>query len=147
MAAPVDSAPAGDLPAWCPALRDVALLVHARDRFARIIGQPREGNYLETTLPLPGWGDCSFYGARTYVCDSQSSPGADAATLAFAKILSEVKECLQDGWAEDASLASPGYAVIRENRQAASITLNTDQTDKNKHVVRLILLLRSRGPN
>lgn len=147
MAAPVHTAPAGELPAWCPALRDVALLVHARDRFARIIGQPREGNYFETSLPLPGWADCSFYGARTYVCDSQPLPGADAATLAFAKTLGEVKECLRDSWAEDASLASPGYAVIRESRQAASITLNTDQTDKNEHVVRLILFLRSRGPN
>jgi hypothetical protein len=33
--------------------------------------------------------------------------------------------------------------VIRDSRQVASITINTDQTDKSEHVVRLILFLRS----
>jgi hypothetical protein len=57
--------------------------------------------------------------------------------------VNEVKSCLRDGWAEDPSRASPGYAVIRDGRQVASITMNTDQTDENEHVVRLILFLRS----
>ena len=43
----------------------------AKDKFDSIIGKPREGSFLETTLPLPGWADCSFYGTRTYTCDSR----------------------------------------------------------------------------
>src|SRR5262249_17764968 len=112
--------------------------------FASIIGQPREGNYFETTLPLPGWADCSFYGRRTYVCDSQPVATADDAARRFAKTLDDIKSCLRDDWAEDPGSASPGYAVIRDNRQVASITINTDRTDKNEHVVRLILFLRGR---
>jgi hypothetical protein len=144
MAAPVHAAPAGEPAAWCPALRDVAALVRATDRFASIIGRPREGNYFETTLPLPGWGDCSFYGRRTYVCDSLPLATADDAAGAFAKTLDDVKGCLREGWAEDPNSASPGYAVIRDDRRAASITINTDHTDRNDHVVRLIVFLRSR---
>jgi hypothetical protein len=144
MAAPFHAAPAEELPTYCPALRDVAALVRAKDRFASIIGRPREGNFLETTLALPGWADCSFYGTRTYTCDSRPLASADDAVLAFAKILGEVKTCLRDGWAEDLNRASPGYAAIHDNRQVASITINTDQTDKNEHLVRLILFLRSR---
>jgi hypothetical protein len=144
MVAPLHAARAEGLPAYCPVLRDVTALVRAKDRFASIIGRPREGNYFETTVSLPGWADCSFYGPRTYVCDSQPLPGADAAAIAFAKTVNEVKDCLLASWAEDASRASPGYAVLRDNRQAASITINTDWTDKNEHVVRLILFLRSR---
>jgi hypothetical protein len=142
--APLHAARAEELPAYCPALRDVAALVRAKDRFASIIGRPREGNYFETTVSLPGWAECSFYGMRTYVCDSQPLLGADAAAIAFTKAVNEVKDCLLAGWAEDASRASPGYVVLRDNRQAASITINTDRTDKNEHVVRLILFLRSR---
>jgi hypothetical protein len=143
-AVPLHTAPAGEPPAWCPALRDVAALVRAKGRFAVIIGRPREGNYFETTLPLPGWGDCSLYGRRTYVCDSQPLATADDAAGAFAKTVDDVKDCLRDGWAEDPNSASPDYAVIRDGRQTASITINTDQTDKNDHVVRLILFLRGR---
>jgi hypothetical protein len=135
---------ADDGPAYCPALREVAALVRAKDRFASIIGRPREGNFLETTLPLPGWADCSFYGTRTYACDSQPLDTADDAERAFAKVLGEVTSCLRDGWAEDQSRASPGYAVVHDDRQVASITINTDQTDKKDHVVRLILFLRTR---
>jgi hypothetical protein len=144
MAAPVDAAPAGEPATWCPTLRDVAALVRARDRFATIIGRPREGNYFETALPLPDWGDCSFYGRRTYVCDSRPLATADDAAGAFAKTVDDVKDCLRDAWAEDAGVASPGYAVIRDSRQVASITINTDQTGRNEHVVRLILFLRGR---
>jgi hypothetical protein len=144
MVAPLHSARAEELPAYCPALRDVTALVRAKDRFASIIGRPREGSYLETTVSLPGWADCAFYGARTYVCDSQPLPDADATALAFVRTVNEVKSCLREGWSEDASRASPGYAVIRDDRQVASITINTDRTDKNEYVVRLILFLRGR---
>ena len=64
MAPPVRAAPAGEPAAWCPALRDIAMLVRASDRFTSVIGRPREGNYFETTLPPPDWGDCSFYDLR-----------------------------------------------------------------------------------
>jgi hypothetical protein len=101
------------------------------------------GQLLRHDLPLPGWADCSFYGARTYVCDSQRISGVEAAALVHARTVDDVKTCLRDGWTEDASRASSGYAVIRGDRQAASITINTDQTEKNEHVVRLILFLRS----
>ena len=129
--------------AYCPALTRVAALVNTKERFASVIGRPREGNYLETTLPLPGWGDCSFYGTRTYTCDSLPFATAGEAERAFATTLEDVKECLRGSWAEDESRASPGYAVLRDARQVASITINTDQTETSQHVVRLILFLRS----
>ena len=65
------------------------------------------------------------------------------AERAFATTLEDVKECLRGSWAEDESRASPGYAVLRDARQVASITINTDQTETSQHVVRLILFLRS----
>jgi len=129
--------------AYCPALTQIAALVSTKERFASIIGQPREGNFLETTLPLPGWGDCSFYGTRTYTCDSLPFATAADAERGFATKLEEVKECLRTGWAEDQSRASPGYAVLHDDRQIASITINTDQTERNEHIVRLIMFLRS----
>ena len=63
---------------------------------------------------------------------------------AFAKTIGEVKACLRDGWAEDESRASPGYVVLRDHRQVASITINTAEAEKGEHIVRLILFLRSR---
>jgi hypothetical protein len=106
--------------AYCPALARVAGLVHTQDRFASIIGKPREGNFLETTLPAT----------------------ADDAERAFARTLGEVKSCLR--WADDQSRGSHGYAVVHDDRQFASITIKTDKAEKNEHVVRLILFLRSR---
>jgi hypothetical protein len=141
---PLQSAWAQESVSYCPALRDVAALVQAKDRFNSIIGKPREGSFLETTLPLPGWADCSFYGTRTYTCDSRPLDTATEAERAFERTLGEVKLCLREGWAEDASRASPGYAVVRDQRQVASITVNTDRIENDRYVVRLILFLRSR---
>ena len=141
--AQIPAADADDAPTYCPALTHVTALVNTKERFASIIGQSREGNFRETTLPLPGWGDCSFYGTRTYTCDSLPFKTASEAERAFATTLDEVKGCLRGSWAEDQSRASPGYAVLHDARQVASITINTDQTEKNEHVVRLILFLRS----
>jgi hypothetical protein len=144
VAVPLQSARAEELPSYCPALRDVAALVEAKDRFKSIIGKPREGSFLETTLPLPGWSDCSFYGTRTYTCDSLPLDTAVEAERAFERTLGEVKGCLREGWAEDASRASPGYAVVRNGRQIASVTINTDRIENDRYAVRLILFLRSR---
>jgi hypothetical protein len=133
-----------EVPAYCAELKQVAALVLAKDKFASIIGRPREGNFLEAKVTLPGWDDCSFYGTRTYTCDSHGFKTADEGEQAHAKALGEVKSCLRVGWSEDKSQASPGYVVLHDQRQVASITINTDQTDKGEHIVRLILLLRSR---
>jgi hypothetical protein len=141
---PLQGARAEELPSYCPALREVTALVQAKERFKSIIGKPREGSFLETTLPLPGWADCSFYGARTYTCDSHPIDTTTEAGRAFERTLGEVKGCLREGWTEDASRASPGYAVVRDDRQIASITINTDRIDTDRYVVRLILFLRSR---
>ncbi len=129
---------------YCPALTQIAALLNDKERFASIIGEPRQGNYLETKLALPGWADCAFYGRRTYTCDSLPFATAQEAERAFARTLDEVKNCLRDTWSEEPSRASPGYAVLHHERPAASITINTDQTEKSEYVVRLILFLRGR---
>jgi hypothetical protein len=144
VAVPLQSARAQELPSYCPALREVTALVQAKDRFNSIIGKPREGSFSETRLPLPDWADCSFYGARTYTCDSRPLDTAAEAERALERTLGEVKSCLSEGWAEDRSRASPGYAVVRDQRQIASITINTDQVESDRYVVRFILFLRSR---
>jgi hypothetical protein len=143
-AVPLQGARAEELPSYCPALREVAALVQAKDRFKSIIGKPREGSFLETTLALPGWSDCSFYGTRTYTCDSRPLDTAAEAGRDFERTVGDVRACLREGWAEDASRASPGYAVVRDERQIASITINTDRIENDRYVVRLILFLRGR---
>jgi hypothetical protein len=103
VAVPLQAARAEELPSYCAALREVTALVQAKERFKSIIGKPREGSFLETTLPLPGWADCSFYGARTYTCDSHPIDTTAEAGRAFERTFGEVKGCLREGWAEDAS--------------------------------------------
>jgi hypothetical protein len=133
------------VPSYCPELKQVAsLALVTKEKFAGIIGAPREGNFLESKITLPGWGDCSFYGRRTYTCDSQAFETADEGGVAFKKVLDEVKVCLSNGWTEVPGVASPGYAVLHDEREIASITINTDLTEKGEHVVRLILFLRGR---
>ena len=138
------TARADDVPPYCAELRQVAAAALAKDKFAGIIGKPRAGNYLDTTVALPSWEDCAFYGTRTYTCDSGAFKTAEDGDRTLAKILGEVKACLRDGWAEDQSRASPGYVVLHDNRQMAAITINTDRTEKGEYIVRLILFLRSR---
>jgi hypothetical protein len=135
---------ADDIPPYCAELKQVAALVLAKDKFASIIAAAREGNFLESKVTLPGWVDCSFYGTRTYTCDSRGFKIAHEGDLAHAKVFEEVKSCLRGGWTEDPSRASPGYVVLHDERQLASITVNTDRTEKGEHIVRLILFLRSR---
>jgi len=135
---------AAEVPSYCTELKQVAALALARDKFASIIGGAREGNFLDSKVSLPGWGDCSFYGARTYTCDSQGFKTADEGNAAHGKVLEEVKSCLRGSWSEVESQASPGYVVLHDEKDSASITINTDLTDKGEHIVRLILFLRSR---
>jgi len=135
---------AAEVPSYCEELKQVASLVLVKDKFASIIGAPRAGNFLDSKVTLPGWGDCSFYGTRTYTCDSQGFKTADEGNAAHGRVLDEVKSCLRGDWTEDESRASPGYVVLHDERQLASITINTDLTEKREHIVRLILFLRSR---
>ena len=53
-------AQAAEVPLYCAELKQVAALALARDKFASIIGAAREGNFLDSKVSLPGWGDCSF---------------------------------------------------------------------------------------
>jgi hypothetical protein len=138
------AARADDVPSYCAELRQVAAAALSKDKFAGILGKPRAGNFLDATVALPGWEDCAFYGLRTYTCDSHGFKTAEEGDRALAKILGEVKACLRDGWAEDQSRASPGYFVLHDARQVAAITINTDRTERDEHIVRLILFLRSR---
>jgi len=135
---------ADDVPSYCAQLRQVAAAALTKDKFAGIVGKPRTGNFLDATVALPGWEDCAFYGLRTYTCDSHGFKTAEEGDRALATILGEVKACLRDGWAEDQSRASPGYVVLHDTRQVASITINTDRSDHGEPIVRLILFLRSR---
>jgi hypothetical protein len=137
-------AQAAEVPSYCAELKQVAALALARDKFASIIGAAREGNFLDSKIVLPEWGDCAFYGTRTYTCDSQGLKTADEGNAAHRKVVEDVKSCLRGGWSEDESRASSGYVVLHDERQVASITINTDLTEKGEHVVRLILFLRSR---
>jgi hypothetical protein len=135
---------AADVTSYCTELKQVAALAPTREKFASIIGVAREGNFLDSKVSLPGWGDCSFYGTRTYTCDSQGFKTAEEAIAAHGKVFDEVKACLRSIWTEVESRASPGYVVLHDERDSASITINTDLTEKGEHVVRLILFLRSR---
>jgi hypothetical protein len=138
------TARADDVPAYCGELRQVAAAALTKDKFAGIIGKPRPGNYLDTTVAPPGWEDCAFYGTRTYTCDSGAFRTAEEGDRALGAILGKVKACLSDGWTEDQSRASPGYVVLHSNRQVAAITINTDRSEKGEYIVRLILFLRGR---
>jgi hypothetical protein len=146
LASPSDAVSAQDLaaqsPAYCSELKEVAGLALTKERFASIAGSPREGNFLNTSLALTGWKDCSLYGPRTYTCDSQKVGTAEEAEKEQARTLSQIKACLGDGWAEAKDRSSPRYVVLHSAAWPISITLSTDQTDNKEHVVRLILFRR-----
>ena len=114
----------------------------SQEKFASITGKPRQGNFSDTSLTLTGWHDCALYGAGTYTCDSQPLDSAQAAEQAQAEILKEAKACLGEGWSEAADRASPSYVVLHSALRPVSITLSTDQTDDDKHVVHLIMFVR-----
>jgi hypothetical protein len=128
--------------AYCADLKRVAALAMSQERFASIAGKPRQGNFVDTTLTLTGWQDCSLYGAAAYTCDSSAFDSAPAAEKAQADILKETKACFGEGWSEAADRASPSYVVLHSALRPVSITLSTDQTDDKQHVVRLILFVR-----
>jgi hypothetical protein len=125
---------------YCAELKEIASL--ADGRFTPIRGPQREGSFSETTAPLPGWGDCSLYGATTYTCDSQTVHSADDAERLQAKVADEILSCFAGTWLQVLDRSSATYAVLHPARGAASITLSVDQTDEKQFVVRLALFIR-----
>jgi hypothetical protein len=138
-----DAAGAARAVRYCAELRQVVELAASKDRFAAIAGKPREGNYLDTSLPLPGWQNCSLYGPRTYTCDSAELASREAADRAQAATLAEFKSCLGSAWSEASDRSSPNYVVLHHARQPVSITLSTDETEQRQHIVRVIVFRRS----
>jgi hypothetical protein len=129
--------------AWCPDLARVTDLA-ATNKLAYIGGPPRQGSFRDTTMPLAGWRDCSLYGARTYTCDSRGFETREQAAAALAALVTEVTACLGEGWSTEDSRSSPVYVVVRNERDAVSMTLSADQADDGGHVVRLTLFVRGR---
>jgi hypothetical protein len=127
----------------CDDLKQVILLSASRDKFASIVAKPREGNFSDTSLPLDGWKDCSIYGLRTYTCDSEALKSADDAEKALAKIVQDIKTCLQNTWSQDQARSSSDYIVLHHPIGFVSMTVSTDQKQTGQHVVRLIMFFRS----
>ena len=133
---------ASEAPAYCSELKRVAALAATKERFASIAGKPREGNFLETTLPLTGWRDCALYGAATYTCDSREHDSAEEAERAEAELAWQIKSCLGEGWAIATARSSASYVVLHDVMRPISITLSTDETADKKHIVHLIMFVR-----
>ena len=133
--------PVADGAAYCPDLKRLAGLAATKDRFAGITGRPREGNFVETTLPLAGWRDCAIYGRRSYTCDSDKVATAAAAENRQATILKDIKECLGKDWSEVEERSSSNYVVLHDAGSATSITLSTDLAEGG-HLVHLIIFAR-----
>ncbi len=134
--APAQAAP------YCAGLKQVAALASGRDRFAAIAGQPREGNFSDTSLSLPGWSDCSLYGTGMYTCDSHGIKSAEEAENAQARTADQILSCFAGTWLEIKDRSSPGYVVLHPARGTASITLGIDHNDNAEFVVRLTLFGR-----
>jgi len=141
---PAAGCQAGDerRPPYCEDLKHVIALASTKERFGPISGRPREGNFFETSLTLTGWNNCSLYGATTYTCDSPAHRTADEADHGQARLLDELKACLGNAWTEAKERSSPKYVVLHNGGRPISITISKDQTDKNDHVVHLILFVR-----
>jgi hypothetical protein len=133
-----------DAPAYCSELKQIASLAMTKGRFSDIAGKPQQGDFHATNLPLPGWKDCSLYGASTYTCDSVEVDTAQRAEAAQAAILQEIKACLGQGWSEADGRSSPSHVVLHSTLRPVSITLSMDATDNKTHVVHLIVFIRRR---
>ena len=127
---------------YCAELKELNNYAMSRQRFALIIGQPPSGNYFETSLPLPGWTNCAFYGSNTYTCDSVELKSNEEAARAQQRIAQEILSCFDGTWAEAPEQMGPGFVVLHPKLGPASITLNLGETDTKTHIVSLILFLR-----
>ena len=142
MTAPLAQDVGSQAASYCPDLKQIAALAMTKERFASITGKPRDGNFLDTSLPLRGWKDCSLYGPGTYTCDSQELRTAQGAEKAQARDLHQIKACLGEAWTEAPDRSSSSYVVLHAAEGLVSITLSTDETDKKEYLVRLILFVR-----
>ena len=115
---------------------------YVKDPRTKIPDTPCEGNFLDTSLPLTGWKNCSLYGRATYTCDSNEFKTGEEATQAQATTIEQIKSCLGETWAEAEERSSPGYRVLHTTVVPVSITLSTDETDHKGHVVRIIVFVR-----
>jgi hypothetical protein len=139
-AAALAQTPRSQAPPYCFDLSRIVDLAVTKERSASIAGRPRQGDYVDTSLVLADWKDCSLYGAAT--CESAEMESADEAAMAKSAIVRQVKSCLGAGWSEAADRSNPSYVVLRNAARPVSITLSTDQTDNKKYVVRLIVFVR-----
>jgi hypothetical protein len=128
--------------AYCSEIKRVAALAATKERFASIAGKPREGNFVETTLPLTSWRNCALYGAATYTCGSREHDSAEEAERVEAELAWQIKSCLGEGWAIATARSSASYVVLHDVTRPISITLSTDETADKKHIVHLILFVR-----
>jgi hypothetical protein len=133
-----------DAPDYCSELQEIVSLAMTKGRFSDIAGKPQQGDFHATDRALPGWKDCSLYGASTYTCDSAEVETAQQAEAAQAAILQEVKACLGVGWSEADGRSSPSHVVLHSALRPVSITLSMDATDNKTHVVHLIVFIRRR---
>lgn len=127
---------------YCDEVKQIANLAMTRDRFASILGKPREGNFRGTNLPLTGWNDCAFYGTGYYTCDSSPFKTVEDAQQALAKISRDILVCLGKTWTKVDEESSADYAVLHPLLGPTSIALNLDQTNDGQHLVRFSLFLR-----
>jgi hypothetical protein len=127
---------------YCQELKELNNYAMSQRRFAPIIGMPKEGNYRATSLPLTGWINCAFYGTTTYTCDSAELKSHEEAATAQQRIARDILDCFAGTWAEAPEQMSPDFVVLHPKLGPASITLNLDETEGGRHLVRLILFLR-----
>lgn len=127
---------------YCAELKELNNYAMSRQRFAPIIGQPRSGNYRETSLPLTGWSNCAFYGTNTYTCDSAELTSHEEAAKAQQRIAQEILSCFDGTWTEAPDQMGPDFVVLHPKLGPASITLNLGETDTKAHTVSLILFIR-----
>src|SRR5215216_6312656 len=80
--------------AYCPDLKHIIALALTQEKFAAIARNPRDGDFLETSILLTGWKDCSLYGSRTYTCDSQDLTSVEEVARVQTVIVNEIKSCL-----------------------------------------------------
>ena len=130
---------------YCADLKQLTQLAITASQFTAIAGQPREGNFRDTSLPLTGWKDCALYGTTTYTCDSRALRSSHEAEEALTKTTDEVLRCLAGSWVEIKDRSSASYVALHPARGRASMTLNLDEDDNKDYLVRLTLFLRRPG--
>jgi len=127
---------------YCQELKELNNYAMSQKRFEPIIGMPKEGNYRATSLSLPGWINCAFYGTTSYTCDSAELQSHEEAARAQQRIAQGILDCFGGTWAEAPEQMGPDFMVLHPKLGPASITLNLDEVEGGAHLVRLILFLR-----